>query len=187
MWNFGSFGVLDAVADHALTVILLPMIAVAAGRLWPYLVLLPITAYPIAGKTFQALGLHEGEPPLAKDVLIYLALPLLTTTAVAVYFARTSRQEEPSRSFCRVALVLATFVYFGLNMAFFGFPFYWEQFPLWENCPLLFENWTGRTSSAIIFAVCSVCLIVAAIGYGRRSPRRTQTPAPTASPAAEKA
>ncbi|MCA9099578.1 MAG: hypothetical protein KDA63_00405 [Planctomycetales bacterium] len=183
MWNFGSFAALDTIADRALPVIVLPMIAVVTGRFWPYLVLLPLTAFPIAVHTLLGvLKVHENEPGVLRDVLIYLVLPLSVATAVAVYFARSARQQEPARGFARVALALATLIYYGLNMAVFGFPFYWADFPARETFPLWHENWSGRTSSEIIFAFCTICLLAAAAGYGRLRRGRAAAPRAKAQP-----
>jgi hypothetical protein len=55
LWNFGSFPYLDMVADHALTMIMIPMVGILGGRLWPYLVCLPIVALPIASKAVRQL------------------------------------------------------------------------------------------------------------------------------------
>ena len=50
-WNFMSFSTFDWFADRALTMGLIPILAILGGRIWPYFVCLPITALPIAGKT----------------------------------------------------------------------------------------------------------------------------------------
>jgi hypothetical protein len=61
--------------------------------------------------------------------------------------------------FARRALLLSTWLYFGLNYAFFRFPWPWAK-------------WTGRTPNAIAFTVCAVGLTVACltIRWRRRAP-----------------
>ena len=50
---------MDLFADNALAMIAIPLVAVMGGRLWPYLVTLPIVALPIAGKTVRQLSYEE--------------------------------------------------------------------------------------------------------------------------------
>ena len=46
--------------DLGLIMVTIPMFAVAGGRWWPFLQVLPLTAIPIAGKTIRALS-HANE------------------------------------------------------------------------------------------------------------------------------
>ena len=52
-WNFISFSTFDWFADRAITMGIIPIVAIVGGRVWPYLICLPITALPIAGKTLR--------------------------------------------------------------------------------------------------------------------------------------
>ena len=56
-WNFMTFNALDGVADHALTMGLLPLALVVGGRYSPYLIALPIVAIPICGKTLREMSI----------------------------------------------------------------------------------------------------------------------------------
>ena len=156
MWNFGSFAALDLFADLALTMVIIPIVAVAGGRLWPYLVTLPIVALPIAGKTFRQLCVVEEQVSTVTGALVYLVLPLCVTLAAALVLARNPTKPLGGRSFARWSLLLCTWLYFWLNFAFFHFPWPWQP-------------WTGRTPSGIIFSVCAVGLTAAALLYGRRT------------------
>jgi hypothetical protein len=153
-WQFLSVPALDAVADHAITMGLIPLVAVAGGRWWPYLLALPIVALPIAGKTFRELCVAEGTMPLLPGVLLYLLVPLASTTWLALHFAKRARQADVAEGYLRAALLLATWLYFALNFAFFRFPWPWES-------P------TGRTPSAIVFTLCAVGLTLGALGARR--------------------
>ncbi len=162
-WQFLSVGLLDAVADHAITMGLIPLVAVAGGRIWPYLMALPIVALPIAGKTFGELCLVESIVPRVSGVLLLLIVPLVSTTWVALSYARRERQDLRANNYLKIALVLATWLYFGLNFAFFRFPWFWEPA-------------TARTPSAIVFVICAVGLTAGTLqrtenGRGSRARR----------------
>jgi hypothetical protein len=152
-WNFGEYWFVDIVADHALTMIFIPLVAVAGGRLWPYLVTLPIVALPIASKTVRQLCCDEaGLSPLT-GYGIYLFLPMAVTIAVAILLARQSESRPSWRTFSRWALLVTTGLYFYLNFAIFHYPWPWQP-------------WTGCTPSGIVFAVCSVILAAVALHPG---------------------
>jgi hypothetical protein len=148
-WNFAEISLVDLFADNALTMIAIPLVAVMGGRLWPYLVTLPIVALPIAGKTVRQLSYEETSASTVADYAIYLALPLVVATVTALGLARQSGSRPSSRTFSRWALLVTTWLYFGLNFAFFHFPWPWEA-------------WTSRTPNGIVYIVCSLLLSVVA-------------------------
>jgi hypothetical protein len=160
-WNFAEVELLDLVADHALTMIAIPLVAVVGGRLWPYLVILPIVALPIAGKTMRQLCYYETAVSPIAGCAIYLVLPLVVATVTALLLARQPDSRPSSRTFSRWALLVTTWLYFGLNFAFFHYPWPWRA-------------WTGRTPSGIVFAICSVILTVVAWYTGRAPVERSK-------------
>jgi len=135
--------------DIGLLLGIIPLVAIVGGRWWPYLLVLPVTALPIAGKTLRQLVVGEKLIAPAWGWFIYLVLPVVLTTVAALWFARRAQRPNGARPFLRRTLLLATWLYFGLNYAFFHFPWPWEP-------------WTGRTPSGIVFTVCAVGLTVAA-------------------------
>lgn len=153
-WSFFSVSAFEAVADFALTMGAIPILAVAAGRYWPYLLTLPMVALPIAGKTLRQLCYQEGRIAETPGWIWYGILPVLATTVAAVVFARRTLKADGARVFTRWALLGTTWLYFGLNFAFFHFPWPWEA-------------WTSRTANGIIYTLCAVGLSVAALGYER--------------------
>jgi hypothetical protein len=155
-WNFVTFAPLDVVADHALPMIAIPLVGVIGGRLWPYLLSLPIVALPIAGKTLRQLSYYEPTIPPLAGWLVYVVIPLLAVTAVALVLARQWDRRPSAALFSRWALLVTTWLYFGLNYAFFQFPWPWQA-------------WTGRTPNAIVFAICSLILTLVALLAGARS------------------
>lgn len=164
VWNFLSIPAFDVVADVALTMGVIPIVAIATGRFWPYLAILPMAALPIAGKTLRQLGYQEQEISLAAGWAVHVVLPLVVTTAAAFIYAGRAKSGQSGRAFTRGALVLTTWLYFGLNFAFFHFPWPWRP-------------WTSRTPSGIIFAVCALGLTVAALAYGRTDGEDAERPA----------
>ena len=163
-WNFQSFDSLDFVADMAVPMIVIPAIGVMTGRYWPFLVALPVTLLPIAGKTMRQLHLSEkkvpwientdwfqwlGEIPAGQSSWdMYLVVPMLVALGVACWFASRSSKYATSRSFAPVGCILAAWLYFYLNNAFFHSPWPWRE-------------WTGRTVHGAIFFFAAVCLTIA--------------------------
>ena len=152
--NFIDFAPLDRFADMAITMIVIPVVAVHFGRWWPFLVLLPITLMPIAGKTVRYLGYQEATVAPQVAWTIYWVLPVLVALLVAVLLFR-QRDNWRAPTFAAIALFVATWLYFALNFAFFHYPWPWQ-------------DWTGRTPSAIIMLVDAVGLTIGSVYYGRR-------------------
>jgi len=145
----------NALYDPGLIIAFIPMIAVAGGRWWPFLLALPITAVPILGKTIKSLVYESHAMGLVPGWVLYGVLPLALTTATAIWFARQVGRGRSVREFARWALLLNAWLYFGLNYAFFRFPWPWEK-------------WTGRTPNAIAFTICVLGLTIACLTLGSR-------------------
>jgi len=146
----------NALYDPGLIIAFIPLIAVAGGRWWPFLLALPITAVPIVGKTIRNLVYESHVIGVMPGWLLYGFLPLAVTTFAAVWFALQIGSGFSGREFTRIALLLSAWLYFGLNYAFFRFPWPWEK-------------WTSRTPNAIAFTICVVGLTIACLIIGRRS------------------
>ncbi len=159
---------LDIFMSHSLTMVLIPVTAVLAGRYWPYLMTLPILAVPITGKTVRTLWFSDQplELPLWYGVLGYIVLPLTLATLLAVLLARRGLFGEGARPFARWSLLLATWTYFWLNTAVFQYPRLWDPV----------KEWSSRTPNAAIFTVCATCLTLAALFYGwsKRAPEASE-------------
>ena len=109
---------IDGVYDLGVMMGLIPLVLCVQGRWGPYLMLLPITLLPIAGKTLRALV-----DPAAFSVtwLAYLILPMLLATTIAVWFARQAKPEGEHPLFIRCALLFCVWIFHDLNFAFFDF------------------------------------------------------------------
>lgn len=145
----------NALYDPGIVLALIPLIAVAGGRWWPFLIVLPITLVTIAGKTIRNLVFESPAISPTAGWMLYGTLPVLLTTAAAIWFVRQIGRELSGREFARRALLINAWLYFGLNYAFFRFPWPWEK-------------WTGRTPNAIAFTVCVLGLTLACLRIGRR-------------------
>lgn len=153
--EFLSVRPIERFTDLGLSMGILPVVAIAAGRWWPYLVALPLTALPIAGKTLRQLAYREQEIAIVPGWMLYIAVPMIITTAAAVWFIVRSGSGERAGVMTGRTLLLVTWLYFGLNYAFFHFPWPWSQ-------------WTGRTPNGIIFSVCVTGITIAVLTIKRR-------------------
>jgi hypothetical protein len=169
-WNFMSFEALDGIADHALTMGLVPLALIVGGRYAPYLMALPIVAMPICGKTLREMSYNHTEISPAYGWALLVALPIVLLTAAAFALARQGQRGQSGQSFARWGLLIASWLYYALNFIFFRRPWPWDS-------P------TARTPSAIVFAVCLLLLTLACLFYpaaGRRRPALATKPAKAA-------
>src|SRR5262249_18267632 len=145
-WEFASIEWLDALGDLGIPRSLIPLLGIAGGRYWPYFMALPVVALPILGKTGAALGLYTDAPFLGILGVVVVFVLLLVA---AIWFARRSPHDD-ARSYLSPALLIATWLYFILNYAFFKFPWPWA-------------SWTSRTPNALVYTFCAFALTWAAV------------------------
>lgn len=135
----------SVVYGFGLVMVTVPLVAVAGGRWWPYLVVLPLVMLPIAGKTVIAV-VESGTPAHAGWPWVFcFVLPLALTSIAAFRFGRWADPARPAEWFLRPSLLLLIWLFFGLNFVVFQFPWPWEP-------------WTARTPNALIFALCAAGL-----------------------------
>lgn len=156
--EFGSIELFGALYDPGLVLGLVPMVAVASGRWWPFLLALPVTVLPLAGKTIRELVYAQSAIGVVPGWLFYGVLPVGFAAFVAVTFGRQAVSKVTARVYLRVALLSATWLCFALNFAFFRFPWPWEA-------------WTRRTPNALAFTLCAVGLTMAALWPTREQAR----------------
>ena len=144
--EFLSIDQVDAVYDLGLAMVVIPVVAIAGGRWWPYLQILPLAVIPIAGKTIRELVYRQdvSSPPVGW--LWYAVVPVSLAAALAVWSASRKQTQRPAASFLGRSLIVMTLVYFGLNWAFFRFPWPWE-------------SWTYRTANGLCFLAAACGLI----------------------------
>jgi hypothetical protein len=158
-WQFLSVAPFDAVADTALAMIVIPLLGIAGGKYWPYLVTLPITLVPVAGKTLRELCYANQELSVAAGWTLLFGVPLAVATGTALLLARGARTES-AESFARRALLVVAPIYFGLNLAFFrcAWPFGGE--------------FSSRTPNGLVYFACAAALVVRAALPKRAAPAR---------------
>ena len=145
-WNFISFSTFDWFADRAITMGIIPIVAIVGGRVWPYLICLPITALPIAGKTLRYLVYRTNDVSLITGWVIYFFIPLIFITWFSLKLIRNQNNHSSGMSFIRYTLCINTVFYFFMNWSFFNWPWPWTA-------------WTMRTPSGIIFLFCTISLL----------------------------
>lgn len=152
--EFASIAAVDFFYDVGLVLGLIPLVAVAGGRWWPFLLAFPVTALPIAGKTIRELAYQSDGIGVAQGWMLYGVLPMAIMVGAAVWSARQRGRELAGREFARRALLMNAWFYFALNYAFFEFPWPWVK-------------WTARTPNALVFTICVLGLTAACLCLGR--------------------
>lgn len=139
--EFFSIGWVDAVYDFGLVMAVIPLLAVTAGRVWPWLVMLPVTAVPIVGKTLKNVVWEQHALTPFWGWILLVAAPLGVITALAVWCSRTRSSGGPAGSWLGLLLMVNAWLYTGLNFAVF-------------QCPWPWQTWTVRTPNAMVFGAC---------------------------------
>lgn len=140
----------EAFYDLGLVMGVIPIAAVAGGRWWPYMLAMPITALPIAGKTLRDLAYESEAIGIAAGWIVYLIIPMALAVAAGVWLLRAAEAGQSGREFARRALLLALWLYTFLNWAIFRYPWPWEE-------------WTYRTPSGIILGAFAIALTALAL------------------------
>jgi hypothetical protein len=155
--DFLGLGFVSIFGAKTMTIAALPLIGILGGRFCPYLIALPITAGPIAGKTLREMCYRNEEFSRPLGWVIFLVIPLGLLLWRAIVLTQRGWHGEKAHPFAREGLLLTTWFFFVMNFIFF-------------RCPWPWMPWTGRTPSALIFTVCALSLTAAALAFGRRPP-----------------
>jgi|688.fasta_scaffold19421_2 hypothetical protein len=137
--------------NYGLIMCVIPMVGIIGGRLWPYMLLLPIVAAPICGKQMRALCFNS-EPNFGSEIgwVLFVMVPLGITITLATWLISQSTRSMRAQTVAAIALWVNTILYFGLNTLFFQFAWPWNE-------------WTGRTPSQIIFIFFGLSLLALAL------------------------
>jgi hypothetical protein len=149
----GYAAYLGLYTEFGLLMSTLPMVAILGGRFWPYLMLLPIVAAPIFGKTLRNLTYENEVVSIGDGWFMIVQVPMAIMLCGAVWLICRGIKGQSARSFAAIGLLLTTLLYFCLNTAFFRYAWPWEE-------------WTGRTPNQIIFSVCAFFLVLASAVCG---------------------
>ncbi|MCC6795895.1 MAG: hypothetical protein IT366_12330 [Candidatus Hydrogenedentes bacterium] len=150
--------IIGVVYDLGLVMGVIPLMAIAGGRLWPYFAIFPVTLMPIAGKTLLNLGYEESAISIAGGWFLYIIIPMALAFAAVAWYGREANRKRNAPWFTSGALLFCGWVYFLLNYAYFRFPWPWEK-------------WTARTPNAIVFMVC-IAAITWLAWYARNGSKR---------------
>ena len=74
-----------------------PLVGVVAGRLWPYLMALPIALLPIAGKTLRNLSYEHSQWAPLIGWIVLVVVPLTLALEVALGLALRPKPKTPDR------------------------------------------------------------------------------------------
>ena len=142
--------------DLGLIMGVMPMMAIAGGRLWPLLTIFPVTLLPIASKTISELVYsgHHVSPGLGW--LAYMLIPMAIALFAVARYEIKAEEGLSANVFTSTALLICAWTYFLLNFAIFQFPWPWQ-------------TWTGRTPNAVVFALCLAGLTWLALAARRNS------------------
>jgi len=125
--DFVAIEFVDALYDLGLIMVLIPVVAIAGGRWWPFWQVLPLTMVPIAGKTILALVPNYVDANVAIGSLCYDVIPVALAMALAMWSGQDSRRNRDGHTFVRWSLLVASWTYFFLNYAFIGYPEPWNE------------------------------------------------------------
>jgi hypothetical protein len=119
----------------------LPLVLIVSGGIrGAAIVALPLTALPIVAKTYVALCVDASRLPRTSGFAFLVIIPL------AMIIGAISTRQTKAAPLLATGLAVVTLVYYGLNFAFFDFPWPWLA-------P------TGRSHSALLFTVDVVVLM----------------------------
>lgn len=150
--EFGLNRWVSVAYDLGLILGVIPMVAVVGGRLWPVFVALPVTLIPIAGKTIEHLVYEQRATSPLLGWTVYGVVPVVSTFAFSLRWIRRDEEAKPGADgrFVPAVLLWVTWLYFGLNYAFFRFPWPWGP-------------WTARTPNSLFYWMAALTLTAVAI------------------------
>ena len=157
VWEeFGSVGWINAFYDPGLILGFIPMVAVVSGRWWPFWLALPVTVIPIAGKTLRNLVMEASWMTPWVGWTVFVVGPVGVAILLAWRLGRRARAGAGAATVAAPMLLATAGMYFGLNYAFFRFPWPWQP-------------WTARTPNSLFFIVALLALLALAHRRGKTS------------------
>ncbi|MCA9073844.1 MAG: hypothetical protein KDA93_02335 [Planctomycetaceae bacterium] len=162
LWAYCALAVVWAIAAVLITQ------RRAAVRVWVLLATVVFAAGPILYRGYKAW--QHAQTPVAEGtesvplglsapygIGAFLVAPLVISLVFG--FALSLRPDAPSRAFTRWGTIIASLTFFGLNFAFFGYP--WRWYPI--------EDWGGRHANNLYFEITCILMILTVLVWGWRS------------------
>jgi hypothetical protein len=161
VWNLGSFTYFDRFADLAWTMIIVPLVMIHRGRVWPWFYLAVVVMLPIAGKTVREMA-YRSEPVSEPVAWIVAGVTPLLLASLVFTVVHLSDSDSPSvslafRQSMAVAAVVLSWTFHALNFIFFEEPWPWA-------------SWTSRTPNEIVFLIAAVAITMMAVHTFRQLP-----------------
>ncbi|RME94611.1 MAG: hypothetical protein D6766_05380 [Verrucomicrobia bacterium] len=144
----------DAYLEVGLCLGLLPLVAVRAGRWWPWAMVMPVTLLPITLKTVRQLAFQEETVSVALGAALYGVVPMLMACGLMVWAFRLAARGAPAGRVFPWLWLAATWIYFALNFAYFHYPWPWRP-------------WTSRTPHGLVFLLFAIGSSVGAWRAGK--------------------
>jgi hypothetical protein len=123
-WYF-SDSIFTLVHAHGLLLGVIPMVAIAGGRYFPFIYVLPVVALSIMVKTFLSVSRDTEFTGTSVGLLFVITIPLALLVQISLKFGEKTHEYISARTFARIGLLLTSAVYFWLNFTFLGFPWVW--------------------------------------------------------------
>lgn len=126
----------------------IPLIGIAGGRMWPYMMLLFVIAIPICGKTLRAVGFNPDnmwQPGLAWFCLVQM--PLAWGIVIAAWLVQKN-QRHTTATFAGITLMFTSILYFSLNSVF------WATWPFGPDVA-----WSQLNPNQVFNFTAMVCLV----------------------------
>jgi hypothetical protein len=156
----GAAGIVSQYTNYGLIMCVIPMIGIVGGRLWPYVLLLPMLAAPICGKQMRALVYGDQmQYSIPVGWMVFVMIPIGVTLIVSSWLICRSQDQQKADRFSMAALSVNTLLYLALNTYFFDFAWPWRE-------------WTARTPNQSLFGIFSIAILATIFTKYFRSPPR---------------
>ena len=144
--EFGENPIVNEIYGLGLGMALIPMVFCSHSILWGAFLLGPVTVLPIAGKTLRRMVL-DGHTEVTQGWILYFLFPMVLSLVFSFCLLDGIRKGRGGSWIGAFTLGFGSLVFYGLNFAFFDFPWPWNA-------------WTARTPGAIVFFLCLAGLML---------------------------
>ncbi|MEQ1824428.1 MAG: hypothetical protein ABL921_00710 [Pirellula sp.] len=150
----GAANIIGQYTNYGIIMCVLPLVGIVGGRLWPYLLILPVVVAPICGKQMRSLVYGDNALySIPSGWMLFVMIPMGVCLIVSCWLISKSDSKPSARHFSAIALLVCTCMYLVFNTYFFQFAWPWKE-------------WTVRTPNQTLFGLFAVGLVVAAISRG---------------------